>query len=76
MYKDLYGTSALKWYHQKVQLLICGFDIPPRFVITLLYKFIHCWNRYIDVHKLGLPTEYANYYNGWDIEDEIDATVD
>ena len=76
MYKCLRGTSALEGYHQKVRQLIRGFNISPRFVIALLYEFIHRWNHDIDVRILGLPTEYANYYDGWDIEDEIDAMVD
>jgi hypothetical protein len=28
----------------------------------------------VDVRIIGLPTKYANYYDGWEIEEEIEQT--
>ncbi len=73
IFRCLRGTSALEGFHQKVRQLIRGFNISPRFAIALLYEFIHRWNHDVDIRILGLPGRYANYYDGWDIEEEIEA---
>jgi hypothetical protein len=66
------GTSALEGFHQKIRQLIRGFNVSPRYAMALLYEFVHRWNHDIDIRILGLPTKYANYYDGWVIEEEIE----
>jgi len=73
VFRCLRGTSALEGFHQKVRQLVRGFNVSPRFAIALLYEFIHRWNHDVDIRILGLPRRYANYYDGWEIEDEIEA---
>jgi hypothetical protein len=68
------GTSALEGFHQKIRQVIRGFNVSPRYAIALLYEFIYRWNHDVDVRILGLPTKYANYYDGWEIEEEIEQT--
>ena len=72
IYKCLRGTSALEGFHQKVRQLLRGFNISPRFALALLAEFIHRWNHDVDVQVLGLSRRYANYYDGWDLEKEIE----
>jgi hypothetical protein len=68
------GTSALEGFHQKIRQVIRGFNVSPRYAIALLHEFIYRWNHDVDVRILGLPTKYANYYDGWEIEEEIEQT--
>jgi hypothetical protein len=72
LFTCLRGTSALEGFHQKIRQLIRGFNVSPRYAIALLYEFIHRWNHDIDIRILGLPTNYANFYDGWVVEDEIE----
>jgi hypothetical protein len=74
LFKCLRGTSALEGFHQKVRQLIRGFNISPRFAVAMLYEFVHRWNHDCDVRILGLPAQYANYYDGWELEKEIEVT--
>jgi hypothetical protein len=52
-----------------------GFNVSRRYAIALLHEFICQWNHDdVDVRILGLPTKNVNYYNGWEIEEEIEQT--
>ena len=72
LFSCIRGTSALEGFHQKIRQLIRAFNCSPRFAIALLHEFIHRWNHDIDVRILGLPQKYANYYDGWEVEQEIE----
>ena len=74
IYKCIRGTSALEGFHQKIRQLIRGFNISPCYAIAILTEFIHRWNHDIDVRIIGLPRKYANFYDGWEIEEEIEIT--
>lgn len=73
IFRCLRGTSALEGYHQKVRQLIRGFNVSPRFAIALLYEFIHRWNHDIDIRILGLPPRYTNFYDGWELEEDVEV---
>lgn len=73
LYKCIRGTSALEGFHQKIRQLIRGFNISPRYAIAILTEFIYRWNHSIDVRLLGLSEDYQDYYDGWEIEHEIEV---
>jgi hypothetical protein len=75
LFKCVRGTNGVEGFHQKIRQLVRGFNVSPRFAITLLHEFIARWNHDIDVRILGLPRKYANFYDGWVIEDEIKEVV-
>jgi hypothetical protein len=58
-----------------VRQLLRAFNYSPRFAVALLYEFIHRWNHDIDVRVLGLPSKYANFFDGWEIEQEVQITA-
>jgi len=72
LYKCVRGTSALEGFHQKIRQLIRGFNLSPRLAIAMLYEYVHRWNHNIDVRLMGLPESYDFFYDGWEIEDEIE----
>jgi hypothetical protein len=74
VYRCIRGTSALEGFHQKIRQLIRGFNISPRYAIALLTEYIYRWNHDIDVRIIGLPSKYANFYDGPEIEEEIEIT--
>jgi hypothetical protein len=74
IYRCIRGTSALEGFHQKIRQLIRGFNISPRYAIALLTEYIYRWNHDIDVRIIGLPSKYANFYDGPEIEEEIEIT--
>lgn len=76
LFKCLRGTSALEGFHQKIRQLVRGFNISPRYAIALLMEYIYRWNHDIDVRILGLLRKYADFYDGWEIEEEIEVTAD
>ena len=76
LYKCVRGTSALEGFHQKIRQLIPGFNISPFYDVALLHEFINRWNHEIDVCILGIPTEYARFYDHWEIVDEIRDVAD
>ena len=75
LFKCIRGTSALEGFHQKIRQLIRGFNISPRYAIAVLHEFIYRWNHDIDVRIIGLPRKYAQYYDGWEVESEIEITA-
>jgi len=76
IFRCLRGTNALEGFHQKVRQIIRGFNISPRFVVALMSEFMHRWNHDCDIRILGLPRRYNHYYDGWEMEDDIEATWD
>ena len=73
-YKCIHGTSTLEGFHQKICQLIRGFAILPRFAIALLFEFVHRWNHGINCQILVLLGEYAHFYDGFAIEEEMEFT--
>ena len=73
IFKCLRGTNALEGFHQKLRQILRGYNISPRYAIALLYEFIHRWNHDRDIQLLGLSTEYKHFYDGWDLEAEVEA---
>jgi hypothetical protein len=76
IFKCVRGTSALEGFHQKIRQLIRGFNVSPRFAVALLLEFVHRWNQDIDNRILGLPMKYANFYDGWEIEEDIELAME
>ena len=63
----------MEGFHQKIRQLVRGFIILSRYALALLFLFVHRWNHDIDVRILGLLTKYLNFYDGWEIEQEIEV---
>ena len=75
VYSCIRGTNALEGFHQKIRQLIRGFNISPRIATGQLFAFTYRWNADIDVRMLGLDKKYKSFYNGWEVEEDIQITA-
>ena len=62
--------NAKPWAYFKSR--VRGFSISPRFADALLFDFIHRWNHDFDIRVLGLSKDCATFFDGWEIEEEVE----